>query len=380
MNSRWQASRIGLINFWYYDDQEFPFVKGRMLLRGSNGSGKSVTMQSVIPLLLDGNMSPERLDPFGSRDRKMSSYLLEEDDGRDERTGYLYLEFKRQESDTWLTVGMGIRARRGKPLDKWYFSLSDGRRVGRDFLLYKEIGEKVTLSKKELENRIAGGGQVFDRQADYMEYVNRQIFGFETVEEYKELIDLLIQLRTPKLSKDFKPSVVNDILSDSLQPLSDEDLRPMSEAIENMDTMNLNLKAREAGYQAAEKIQRVLDRYNRLTLFEKADRCCENQKRLSEAEREAKAQADETERSRKRVLALEQEISELDARRDAMEKERESLSKSDAVSLKSRELDLASRIRTRESLLEEKQQAARCETGTVHGDRGEKEAGRGPGV
>ena len=354
MNSRWQASRIGLINFWYYDDQEFPFVKGRMLLRGSNGSGKSVTMQSVIPLLLDGNMSPERLDPFGSRDRKMSSYLLEEDDGRDERTGYLYLEFKRQESDTWLTVGMGIRARRGKPLDKWYFSLTDGRRAGRDFLLYKDMGEKVTLSKKELENRIAGGGQVFDRQSDYMEYVNRQIFGFETVEEYKEMIDLLIQLRTPKLSKDFKPSVVNDILSDSLQPLSDEDLRPMSEAIENMDTMNMNLKAREAGYQAAEKIQKVLDRYNRLTLFEKADRCCENQKKLSDAEQEEKAQAEETERSRQRILALEQEMSDLDARRDAMEKERESLSKSDAVSLKSREMDLAARIRTRKELLEEK--------------------------
>lgn len=118
MNSRWQANKIGLINFWYYDEQEFPFVKGRMLLRGSNGSGKSVTMQSVVPLLLDGNMSPERLDPFGSRDRKMSSYLLEEDDGREERTGYLYLEFKRQDSDTYLTIGMGIRARRGKNLDK----------------------------------------------------------------------------------------------------------------------------------------------------------------------------------------------------------------------------------------------------------------------
>ena len=49
MNSRWQANKIGLINFWYYDEQEFPFVKGRMLLRGSNGSGKSVTMQSVVP-------------------------------------------------------------------------------------------------------------------------------------------------------------------------------------------------------------------------------------------------------------------------------------------------------------------------------------------
>ena len=141
MNSRWQANKIGLINFWYYDEQEFPFVKGRMLLRGSNGSGKSVTMQSVVPLLLDGNMSPERLDPFGSRDRKMSSYLLEEDDGREERTGYLYLELKRQNSDTYLTIGMGIRARRGKNLDKWYFSLTDGRRIGKDFF-YTRIQEK----------------------------------------------------------------------------------------------------------------------------------------------------------------------------------------------------------------------------------------------
>ena len=57
-----------------------------------------------------------------------------------------------------------------------------------------------------------------------MAYVNRQIFGFETTEQYGEMIDLLIQLRTPKLSRDFKPTVINDILSDSLQPLSDEDL------------------------------------------------------------------------------------------------------------------------------------------------------------
>ena len=37
MNSRWQASRIGLINFWYYDDQEFPFVKGFKYLKGLFG-------------------------------------------------------------------------------------------------------------------------------------------------------------------------------------------------------------------------------------------------------------------------------------------------------------------------------------------------------
>lgn len=355
MNSRWQANKIGLINFWYYDEQEFPFVKGRMLLRGSNGSGKSVTMQSVIPLLLDGNMSPERLDPFGSRDRKMSSYLLEEDDGREERTGYLYLEFCRQESETYLTIGMGIRARRGKPLDKWYFSLTDGRRIGKDFYLYKETNEKVTLSKKELEYRIQSGGRVFDRQAEYMEYVNRQIFGFETTEEYKEMVDLLIQLRTPKLSKDFKPSVINEILSDSLQPLSDDDLRPMSEAIENMDTMNMNLKARQEGKQAAEKINRILDKYNRLELYEKASYYETNLKELAVLKKEEKNRRQKIQEWEDRVDELVNRRNELDAKKSAMEKERESLSKSDAVSLKEREMDLAARMKEKKSTLKEKQ-------------------------
>lgn len=357
MNSRWQASKIGLINFWYYDEQEFPFVKGRMLLRGSNGSGKSVTMQSVVPLLLDGNMSPERLDPFGSRDRKMSSYLLEEDDEREERTGYLYLEFKRVDSENYLTIGMGIRARKGKPLDKWYFSLTDGRRVGVDFFLYKETDEKVTLSKKELENRVAAGGRVFDRQVDYMEYVNQHIFGFETVDEYKEMIDLLIQLRTPKLSKDFKPSVINDILSDSLQPLSDEDLQPMSEAIENMDQMTMNLASRREALQAAEKIERVYDRYNRLLLFEKAENCRKVQKTLEELQKETEARATELSGNDKKLTELGEEQEQLEARRESMEQERDSLNKSDALSLKERESRLAEEMQSYQETMENKAKA-----------------------
>jgi uncharacterized protein (TIGR02680 family) len=353
MNSRWQANKIGLINFWYYDEQEFPFVKGRMLLRGANGSGKSVTMQSVVPLLLDGNMSPERLDPFGSRDRKMSSYLLEEEDDRDERTGYLYLEFKRKESDTYLTVGMGIRARKGKPLDKWYFGLTDGRRINHDFFLYKETDEKMALSKKELENRIQNGGCVFDRQADYMEFVNRQVFGFESVDEYKEMIDLLIQLRTPKLSKDFKPSIINEILSDSLQPLSDEDLRPMSEAIENMDNMNMNLKTRREGLQAAEKINREFDKYNKVTLFEKSGRLENTKNSLNKLKKEDEQRKKEIDKCMQRVQELEQENIELSAKKDAMEKEKESLNKSDAVGLKEKETELKKQITDKE--VEQKQ-------------------------
>lgn len=78
MSSKWQMNRAGVLNFWYYDDEVFDFSDGKLLLRGSKGSGKSVTMQSFIPVLLDGKKSPDRLDPFGSRSRRMEDYLLGE--------------------------------------------------------------------------------------------------------------------------------------------------------------------------------------------------------------------------------------------------------------------------------------------------------------
>ena len=72
-----------------------------------------------------------------------------------------------------------------------------------DFFLYRETDEKVPLTKRELQNRLSSGGAVFDRQADYMEYVNRQIFGFETVDEYREMIDLLDSASHTKAVKGF---------------------------------------------------------------------------------------------------------------------------------------------------------------------------------
>ena len=133
--NRWHANKLGLINFWYYDEQEFCFAKGRLLLRGSNGSGKSVTMQSAIPLLLDGNANPERLDPFGSRDRKMSGYLLEEGDEREERTGYLYMEFKREKSEAYFTIGMGIPAVESH----WTSGISVSSMVGASASIFRSI-------------------------------------------------------------------------------------------------------------------------------------------------------------------------------------------------------------------------------------------------
>lgn len=353
--SSWQLNRVGLLDFWYYDDQDFETVDGRILLRGSNGSGKSVTMQSFIPLLLDGNMRPERLDPFGSRARKMENYLLEEEDDREERTGYLYMEFKREDSEVYETVGIGLRARKNKKMETWYFSLTDGRRVGKDFFLYKDLQSKITCSKQELKNRLGEGGRIMESQSEYVRCVNQLLFGFETIEEYQELIELLLQLRTPKLSKDFKPTVINEILSRSLQTLSEDDLRPMSEAIENMDAQETNLAALNESILAAEAIHKVYRQYNEIVLYDKALLFSKAsgdykaaQKKAEEMEKQRADYIEQGENEKKRCEQLEQEET-------ILKKEYDSLKDSDASRLKEDEIRLLNEMEEKKQELEQKE-------------------------
>ncbi len=48
---------------------------------------------------------------------------------------------------------MGLNAKRGgRGLNSWGgFAITDGRRIGRDIFLYKNIGSKISLSKTELK-------------------------------------------------------------------------------------------------------------------------------------------------------------------------------------------------------------------------------------
>lgn len=332
---RWIINRIGLINFWYYDEEEFNFFDGRLLLRGSNGSGKSVTMQSFIPLLLDGNKSPERLDPFRSKARKLENYLLGEEEGsKDENTGYLFMEFHKPNIGNYMTIGMGLRAKRGKSVDFWGFAITDGRRVGKDFFLYKELGEKIPLSKIELKNRISTGGEVYDGQGDYMAMVNRLLFGFESLEDYDELIKLLIELRTPKLSKDFKPTVIYEIMNNSLQPLSDEDLRPMSEAIENMDGIKTQLEVLKESKKAADRLMHEYNRYNRFVLMEKARDFVQSQDRLDNAQKEADRLEKEKEEFHSLHLRAEEERERLKGRQESLEHKKQQLEQHDSFKAK----------------------------------------------
>ena len=271
MANRWQMNRMGFINFWLYDEEIFQFNNGRLLLRGANASGKSITTQSIIPFILDGDRSPSRLDPFGSGDRKMEYYFLGNGE-RDDVTGYLFLEFKKQGLEQYRTIGIGQRAQKGKPMDFWGFIILDNQRIGVDLQLYKEVGDKkIPHTRQILKNLLGDSNPVVTRQHEYMELINKYLFAFPRLEQYEQFIQLMLKVRAPKLSRDFKPSKIYEVLNESLQTLSDADLRPMVEAMEKMDSIQAQLDGLKGAFKALQAVKREYDRYNTYVWAEKGN-------------------------------------------------------------------------------------------------------------
>jgi hypothetical protein len=74
--TRWQPLRLGLVELYHYDVEEFWFRDGHLMLRGNNGTGKSKVLSLTLPFLLDANLSASRVEPDGDRGKRMEWNLL----------------------------------------------------------------------------------------------------------------------------------------------------------------------------------------------------------------------------------------------------------------------------------------------------------------
>ena len=108
---RWQPLRIGLTDLFYYDQEEFAFRDGRLLLRGeTTGPGSPRCSRSTLPFLLDGELSPYRVEPDADPNKKMEwNLLLGGEHPNPDRHGYTWMEFGRRGDDgpEFCTIGCG---------------------------------------------------------------------------------------------------------------------------------------------------------------------------------------------------------------------------------------------------------------------------------
>lgn len=152
-----------------------------------------------------------------------------------------------------------------------------------------------------------------EAQKEYMKLVNKHIFGFPRLEQYEQFIRLLIKVRAPKLSKEFTPRKVYEILNDSLQTLSDEDLRAMVDAMEKMDDIQDKLNGLKRSYKDLQSIRNEYIRYNQYMLGQKAAAYLEEKGLVDEARGRLEAQTDELRETKEKLEESYRKITELKA-------------------------------------------------------------------
>jgi uncharacterized protein (TIGR02680 family) len=238
---RWQPLRLGVVEVFHYDSEEFWFHDGHLLLRGNNGTGKSKVLSLTLPFLFDAQLRPSRIEPDGDAGKRMAWNLLMNSYQR--RMGYTWIEFGRRLADgstRYLTLGAGLSAADGKPqVDSWYFILDGGghqagARIGQD--LWLTSAQRVVLTRDRLRERIEapGWGQVFELSGQYRRAVDERLFHLGS-KRYDALMDTLIQLRQPQLSKKPDEAGLSQALSDALPPLPSELLTDVAQALNQLE-------------------------------------------------------------------------------------------------------------------------------------------------
>lgn len=230
---RWQPLRAGLVDLFHYDREEFWFRDGHLLLRGNNGTGKSKVMALMLPFLLDGETQPYRVEPDGDIGKRMEWNLLL--GGRHaERTGYTWLEFGRIDprgEPAYVTIGAGLRAATGRPgVQTWFFVTE--QRVGDELFL---VGPgRAVVPRDRLRETLGERGEVFDRAGEYRRAVDERLFHLGRP-RYEALVNLLIQLRQPQLSKKPDERRLSAALTEALAPLGQALLADVAEAFRSLD-------------------------------------------------------------------------------------------------------------------------------------------------
>jgi len=252
--ARWQPLRIGLVELFHYDSEEFWFRDGHLLLRGNNGTGKSKVLSLTLPFLFDASIKSSRIEPDGDATKKMAWNLLL---GKHERRiGYAWIEFGRIGEDgqpRYLSLGCGLSAVAARTqVDTWYF-MTEGQRIGRELWLIDD--RRAVLGKERLAQALDGSGRLFDTAQAYRRAVDERLFHLGEV-RYAALMDTLIQLRQPQLSKKPNEDNLSNALTEALAPLPDELLADVADAMNQLE---------EYGQQVAElnELAKAIGQFNR---------------------------------------------------------------------------------------------------------------------
>ncbi|ABW13365.1 conserved hypothetical protein [Parafrankia sp. EAN1pec] len=322
---RWQPLRAGLVDVFLYDEEEFHFHEGNLLLRGNNGTGKSKVLAMLLPFLLDGEVSAHRVEPDGDPKKRMDWNLLM--GGRHpypERLGYSWLEFGRLDTSgaaEYRTIGAGLKAVAGRGSVTTWFFIADAR-VGVDLDLVGPT--RTALTKERLRDALGPRGNVYEQASRYRRALDEAFFGLGE-ERYDALVNLLIALRQPQLSKKPDERALSAALTEALTPLDQAVIADAAEAFRGLEQEQSDLQGFEEAHEAATAFLGHYRRYARISARRRAREPRATQAAYESASRQLNDVRAERERVEAEAIRVDGEDKENEERITALTAERDTL-------------------------------------------------------
>jgi uncharacterized protein (TIGR02680 family) len=166
---------------------------------------------------------------------------------------------------------------------------------------------------------------VYDRASDYRRAVDEALFGLGE-QRYEAMVNLLIQLRAPQLSKKPDERLLSRALTEALPPISPALVATVAEAFRGLDEERDALRALEEARKAAEEFLGHYGRYAKIAAKRRAEapRLSHSKyehlnRDLGEADGRRRAAAAALEETGRRLEVLAEEDAGLEARREALQ-------------------------------------------------------------
>jgi uncharacterized protein (TIGR02680 family) len=321
-DERWRLSRAGMVNVWYYLDNEFDLSGGRMILRGTNGSGKSRALEMLLPFLLDADR--RRMDATGAARVSLDELMRTGAQGQSNRIGYLWLELARP--GEYLTVGALVRHSQSASSTKvWYFTTP--LRVGDGLALMSASREPLS---RDALTELVGAERITDSPNAHRERVRTLVFGLDGdagKDRYDGLLQLLHTLRAPDVGNRIDEGRLPQILLESLPPLHEEALTRAGEQLDGLTETRAAQQRLEDSARQVTAFLAVYQRYAADTLRSRATETLTAAGAVTEAAEVAGQRAgelaaleDEAERREAAAQQLAEELDEIDDALKAIEK------------------------------------------------------------
>ncbi|MFC6005293.1 TIGR02680 family protein, partial [Streptomonospora nanhaiensis] len=305
---RWRLHRGGVVNIWQYRDEEFDLSGGRVIFKGTNGSGKSRTLELLLPLCLDGDL--RNMGSKGFDTVSMSRLMLDDYTEGTVRVGYGWIELRRVLADgteSFLTCGVGVKASAaGRQVsDSWRFITP--LRVNKDFALMEQ---ERPIGQARLRERV-GDDAVVSGQEAFQQRVAAAVYGISGGSRYTDLLHLQRTLRNPDIGLKVLQGQLEQLLSDALPPVDPDVISRTATGLDNLEGVRRNVARLR---QADSALGGFLTGYRGYALGVLADRAAALGKAEAEVDRAAARRA----RRDKERAAAEDALRAAEAERDAV--------------------------------------------------------------